>query len=198
MRRMRRFVLAGLCGVALALAGGPMGASAQQMEGLQVTSTSFGDGDYIPEVHVLGASAGLGCSGGNTSPQLAWSGAPDGTKSFAVTTFDPDAPTGSGFWHWVVVNIPPDVSELSAGAGTPPASGLPRGALQTRTDFGMPGYGGPCPPVGDHPHRYFFTVFAVGVDQLQQVTADTPAAVIGFMLHFNSLAKGEIEGLYKH
>jgi Raf kinase inhibitor-like YbhB/YbcL family protein len=127
---------------------------------------------------------------------LAWSGAPDGTKSFAVTAYDPDAPTGSGFWHWVVVNIPPDVSELPAGAGS--GQGLPGGALQTRTDFGTPAYGGPCPPMGDHPHRYIFTVFAVGADQLQQVTADTSAAVIGFMLHFNTLAKGELEGLYKH
>jgi Raf kinase inhibitor-like YbhB/YbcL family protein len=196
MRRMRRrFVLAGLCALALEVVGVPM-ASAQQMEELQVTSTSFGDGDYIPEVHVLGANAGIGCSGGNVSPQLAWSGAPDGTKSFAVTAFDPDAPTGSGFWHWVVVNIPPNVSELPAGAGS--GQGLPGGALQTRTDFGMPGYGGPCPPMGDHPHRYIFTVFAVGLDQLQQVTPDTSAAIIGFMLHFNTLAKGELEGLYKH
>jgi Raf kinase inhibitor-like YbhB/YbcL family protein len=191
----RRFVLAGLCALALEVVGVPM-ASAQQMEELQVTSTSFGDGDYIPEVHVLGANAGIGCSGGNVSPQLAWSGAPDGTKSFAVTAFDPDAPTGSGFWHWVVVNIPPNVSELPAGAGS--GQGLPGGALQTRTDFGMPGYGGPCPPMGDHPHRYIFTVFAVGLDQLQQVTPDTSAAIIGFMLHFNTLAKGELEGLYKH
>jgi Raf kinase inhibitor-like YbhB/YbcL family protein len=196
MRRMkRRFVLAGLCALALAVVGVPM-ASAQQMEELQVTSTSFGDGDYIPELHVLGANTGLGCSGGNVSPQLTWSGAPDGTKSFAVTAFDPDAPTGSGFWHWLVVNIPPDVSELPAGAGS--GQGLPGGALQTRTDFGTPAYGGPCPPMGDHPHRYIFTVFAVGVDQLQQVTPDTSAAIIGFMLHFNTLAKGEIQGFYKH
>jgi Raf kinase inhibitor-like YbhB/YbcL family protein len=196
MRGMkRRFVLAGLCALALEVVGAPM-ASAQQMDELQVTSTSFGDGDYIPELHVLGANTGLGCSGGNVSPQLAWSGAPDGTKSFAVTAFDPDAPTGSGFWHWVVVNIPPDVSELPAGAGS--GQGLPAGALQTRTDFGTPAYGGPCPPMGDHPHRYIFTVFAVGVDQLQQVAPDTSAAIIGFMLHFNTLAKGELEGLYKH
>jgi Raf kinase inhibitor-like YbhB/YbcL family protein len=196
MPRMRRFVFAALCAVALAVLGGPLGAGAQEMEKLEVTSTSFGDGDYMPEVHVLSASFGIGCAGGNVSPQLAWSGAPGGTKSFAITAFDPDAPTGSGFWHWLVVNIPPDVSELPAGAGS--GQGLPRGALQTRTDFGMPGYGGPCPPVGDHPHRYLFTVFAVGVDQLQQVTADTSAAIIGFMLHFNTLAKGEVEGLYKH
>jgi Raf kinase inhibitor-like YbhB/YbcL family protein len=118
------------------------------------------------------------------------------TKSFAVTCLDPDAPTGSGFWHWLVVNIPPNVTELAVDAGNPKAPQLPRGALQTRTDFGTPGYGGPCPPAGDHPHRYLFTVFAVGTDGLP-VTADTSAAVIGFQLHFNTLAKAAIMGLYR-
>jgi Raf kinase inhibitor-like YbhB/YbcL family protein len=115
-----------------------------------------------------------------------------------VTAYDPDAPTGSGFWHWLVVNIPPDVTDLPAGAGNPQGNSLPRGALQTRTDFGMPGYGGLCPPTGDHPHRYLFTVYAVGVPQLQQVAPDTSAAVVGFMLHFNTLDKAELMGLYKH
>ena len=164
---------------------------------MQVTSTSFRDGDYLAMDHVLSADYGFGCSGGNRSPHLAWSGAPEGTRSFAVTCYDPDAPTGSGFWHWVVVNIPASVSELPLDAGNPRGSGLPSGALQTRTDFGAPGYGGPCPPQGDHPHRYFFTVFAVGVDQLP-VTADTSAAVVGFQLHFNTLARAELVGLFKH
>ena len=100
----------------------------------------------------------------------------------------------SGFWHWLVVNIPPDVTELPAGAGS--AGGkLPAGALMTRTDYGAPGYGGPCPPEGDHPHRYLFTVFAVA-DQLE-VKADTSAAVVGFNLHFKTLAKAAIMGLFK-
>jgi Raf kinase inhibitor-like YbhB/YbcL family protein len=146
--------------------------------------------------HILSAAFGFGCEGDNQSPHLAWSGAPPGTKSFAVTCFDPDAPTGSGFWHWLVVNIPPGVTELALDAGNPQAPKLPSGTLQTRTDFGAPGYGGPCPPPGDHPHRYLFTVFAVGVDKLQ-VGADTSAAVIGFQLHFNTLAKAAIMGLYK-
>src|SRR5499427_10533437 len=160
-----------------------------------LSSDSFRDGDYIPAAHILSKDFGFGCDGGNMSPHLRWSGAPSETKSFAVTCFDPDAPTGSGFWHWVVVNIPPTVTELALDAGNPSAGKLPAGALQTRTDFGAPGYGGPAPPPGDHPHRYVFTVFATGLDKLP-VTADTSAAVIGFHLNFNTLAKAAIMGLY--
>jgi Raf kinase inhibitor-like YbhB/YbcL family protein len=162
----------------------------------KITSNSFRDGDYLGADHILSADYGFGCSGGNRSPHLAWSGAPAGTKSFAVTCFDPDAPTGSGFWHWLVVNISPDAKELSADAGNRNGVQLPKGALQTRTDFGAPGYGGPCPPAGDHPHRYFFTVFAVGADRLA-VQADTSAAIVGFQLNFNTLAKAAIVGLYR-
>ena len=161
-----------------------------------VRSNSLKDGDYLAQEHILSADYGFGCEGGNKSPHLAWSGAPAGTKSFAVTCFDPDAPTGSGFWHWLVINIPPDVTEVPLDAGNRSASKLPKGALATRTDFGAPGYGGPCPPAGDHPHRYLFTVFAVGSESLQ-ATADTSAAVIGFQLHFNTLARAAIMGLYK-
>jgi Raf kinase inhibitor-like YbhB/YbcL family protein len=161
-----------------------------------VRSNSFKDGDYLARTHILSADFGFGCEGNNQSPHLAWSGAPAATKSFAITCFDPDAPTGSGFWHWLVVNIPPNVSELPLDAGNPKTGKLPQAALQTRTDFGTPGYGGPCPPAGDHPHRYLFTLFAVGIDGLP-VTADTSAAVIGFQLHFNTLAKAAIMGLYR-
>jgi Raf kinase inhibitor-like YbhB/YbcL family protein len=161
-----------------------------------VRSDSFKDGDYLTKDHILSADYGFGCEGGNKSPHLAWSGAPTGTKSFAVTCFDPDAPTGSGFWHWLVVNVPPEVNELALDAGNPKVRKLPKEALQTRTDFGAPGYGGPCPPPGDHPHRYLFTVFAVGADSLP-VTADTSAATIGFELNFKTLAKAAIMGLYK-
>src|ERR1700676_3706672 len=160
-----------------------------------VTSNSFKDGDYLPGDFILSADFGFGCAGGNVSPHLAWVGAPAGTKSFAVTCYDPDAPTGSGFRHWLVVNIPASVTELAAGAGN--AGGkLPAGALMTRTDFANPGYGGPCPPEGDHPHRYLFTVFAVGADKLD-VKADTSAAVVGFNLHFKTLEKASIMGLFK-
>ncbi|HWM83643.1 MAG TPA: YbhB/YbcL family Raf kinase inhibitor-like protein [Pseudolabrys sp.] len=160
-----------------------------------VTSDSFKDGDYLKQDHVLSADFGFGCAGGNRSPHLKWSGAPAGTRSFAVTCYDPDAPTGSGFWHWVVVNIPPEVTELPLDAGNPASGKLPQGALQTRTDYGNAAYGGPCPPEGDHPHRYLFTVFAVG--ETLDVAADTSAAVIGFNLHFKTLAKAAIMGLYK-
>jgi Raf kinase inhibitor-like YbhB/YbcL family protein len=112
-----------------------------------------------------------------------------------VTCYDPDAPTGSGFWHWLMVDIPANVGELAEGVGG--ADGRPpAGALQTRTDFGAPGYGGPCPPEGDNPHRYLFTVFAVKLDKLG-VKADTSAVVVGFNLHFNTLAKAELMGLFK-
>jgi Raf kinase inhibitor-like YbhB/YbcL family protein len=161
--------------------------------GFVVTSTSFRDGDYLSLDHVLAEQYGFGCAGQNVSPQLSWSDAPAGTRSFAITCYDPDAPTGSGFWHWVVVNIPADVTSLPAGAS---GSGLPPGALETRTDFGKPGYGGPCPPEGDHPHRYLFTVHAVSVDALP-VEADTSAAVVGFQLNFNTLAKASLMGLSK-
>jgi Raf kinase inhibitor-like YbhB/YbcL family protein len=161
----------------------------------KLVSDSFKDGDYLGRDQILSAEFGFGCAGGNRSPHLKWSGGPAGARSFALICFDPDAPTGSGFWHWLVVNIPPDVGELPAGAGSGGGK-LPAGALQTRTDFGKPGYGGPCPPEGDHPHRYLFTVFAVAKEKLD-VTADTSAAVIGFNLHFATLEKASIMGLFK-
>ena len=164
---------------------------------LILTSSSFNDGDYLGEDHALSEAYGFGCAGGNKSPQLSWSGAPDGTQSYAITCFDPDAPTGSGCWHWVVVNIPASTTSLNLDAGNAAAGLLPAGALQTRTDFGAPGYGGPCPPQGDHPHRYLFNLHAVGVEALE-VGEDTSAAVIGFMLHFNTLGKAALMGLYKH
>jgi len=164
---------------------------------VQLTSTSFNDGDYLAMEHVLSADYGFGCNGSNRSPQLAWSGAPEGTKSFALTCFDPDAPTGSGFWHWVVANIPATVTELGLDAGARSGGNLPSGAIQVRNDTGAPGYAGPCPPQGDHPHRYVFTIFAVGVEQLQ-VSAETTPAVVGFQLHFNTLAQASLIGLFKH
>ena len=165
------------------------------MADFTLTSDSFKDGDYLANDHVLSEAFGFGCAGGNQSPHLAWTDPPAGTHSFALTCFDPDAPTGSGFWHWLVVNIPPDVRELGLGAGNE-GGPLPAGALQVRTDFGKPGYGGPCPPEGDHPHRYLFTLHAVSLAKLK-VTADTSAAVVGFQLNFNTVAKATLMGLYK-
>lgn len=163
---------------------------------LILTSASFNEGDMLGADHVLSEAYGFGCAGGNLSPQLAWSGAPSATQSFAVTCFDPDAPTGSGFWHWVVVNIPPTVTSLPLGAGDPARDLMPAGALEVRTDFGKPGYGGPCAPEGSNIHRYIFTVHAVGLKELP-VTADTSAAVVGFYLNFNTLEKASLIGLFR-
>ena len=157
---------------------------------LSVTSDDIDHGERLATAHVADI---MDAGGENVSPHLQWSGAPPETQSFAVTCFDPDAPTGSGFWHWVVVNIPANVSELKLDAGNPASGLLPKGALQTRTDFGKPGYGGPCPPEGLGAHRYQFTVFAVKQDALQ-VTADTSAAVIGFQLFFNTIEKAVLTG----
>ena len=112
-------------------------------QGFKLTSKEAPANSTIAAAQVF---KGFGCTGQNVSPSLSWSGAPAGTKSYALTMYDPDAPTGSGFWHWVVVNLPADTRELKLDAGNPKAGLLPKGALQTRTDFGAPGYGGPCPP----------------------------------------------------
>ncbi len=163
---------------------------------LILTSQSFNEGELLAAEQMLSEAFGFGCMGGNQSPQLSWSGAPEGTQSFAVTCFDPDAPTGSGFWHWVVANIPANVTSLPTGAGDPAAGMMPAGALEVRTDFGKPGYGGPCPPQGANIHRYIFTVHAVSLKELP-VTADTSAAIVGFYLNFNTLAKASLIGLFR-
>src|SRR5262245_47704456 len=138
---------------------------------------------------------GFGCTGKNVSPALKWSGAPAGTKSFALTVYDPDAPTGSGWWHWVVFNIPASATELPEGAGAPDGKGLPAGAVQGRTDFGAPGFGGACPPQGDKPHRYIFTVYALKTDKIE-VPADASAALVGFMINANKLGKASFQATY--
>ena len=130
---------------------------------------------------------GYGCSGGNLSPALQWSGAPANTRSFAVTVFDRDAP-GDGWWHWTVVNIPAGATGLAAGAGSPDGSRLPPGALQTTTDFGTPGYGGPCPPPGDPPHRYVFSVYALKTERLD-LAKDTSGAQADAVIKANALAR---------
>lgn len=159
---------------------------------MQVRSDDFKNGDYLNTRHLLSADYGFGSEGGNESPHLAWEDLPAGTRSIAVTCYDPDAPTGSGFWHWMMVNISPALKELPRNAGSRSAATLPVGALQIRTDYGRIEYGGPCPP--DGPHRYFFTVHALSVNSLP-VEASTPAALVGFQLNANSLAKATIIGL---
>ena len=137
---------------------------------------------------------GFGCTGKNLSPALFWSGAPAGTKSFAIMVHDPDAPTGSGFWHWIVYNIPADATSIPAEAGDVKKKGMPAGVVQGRTDYGTYGYGGPCPPPGK-PHHYHFRVFALKVPKLD-VPADATAALIGFNVNANKLAEADLVGLY--
>lgn len=138
---------------------------------------------------------GFGCTGKNISPELVWSNAPEGTKSFALTVYDPDAPTGSGWWHWVVYNLPANSSKITAGAGTTDGKKLPAGSLQGRTDFGATGFGGACPPVGDKPHRYIFTLHALKTDKLD-VPADATAALIGYMINANRIDKTSFTAYY--
>jgi Raf kinase inhibitor-like YbhB/YbcL family protein len=138
---------------------------------------------------------GFGCSGENKSPALKWSGAPQGTQSFAVTAYDPDAPTGSGWWHWIVINIPADVTGLPGNAGAVNSTTLPPGAVQGRSDYGVNAWGGVCPPQGDKPHRYIFTVYALKTEKLD-VPADATAALIGYMIQGNSLGQASFTAKY--
>lgn len=134
-------------------------------------------------------ASSFGCSGDNVSPELSWENAPAGTQAFAVTIYDKDAPTGSGFWHWVVYNIPPTINELKADAGNFSQKNLPAGAVNGANDAGAPGYVGACPPPGA-PHEYLITVYALK----SKLTLDksASAAYIGFMLSANTLAKASI------
>ncbi|WP_317929051.1 YbhB/YbcL family Raf kinase inhibitor-like protein [Halioxenophilus sp. WMMB6] len=138
---------------------------------------------------------GFGCSGENVSPDLTWTPGPEGTKSYAVTVYDPDAPTGSGWWHWVVYDIPADVTALAKGAGVLDSEALPAGTKQARTDFGSHAFGGACPPAGDKPHRYVFTVFALKTETLG-VPDDATAALIGFMINANTLGSSSFTAFY--
>jgi hypothetical protein len=176
-----------------ALAAGVALAGAAQAQKFTLSSSDFKRGDTIAAEQVFN---GFGCTGQNVSPALKWSGAPKGTKSYALLVHDPDAPTGgAGWWHWVVVNIPATATALAKGAGKADGSGLPAGAAQVATDFGAPGWGGPCPPVGDKPHRYHFTLHALKVERLELPQGAT-ASLAGFMANANSLGRATLTGRY--
>lgn len=172
--------------------------------GLQLLAlAAFGQNTFTLKSDDLGGEAsitqefnGFGCTGDNQSPQLSWSNAPEGTKSFAITMYDPDAPTGSGWWHWVVFDIPADVTELVANTGNIDLKLSPKGAIQSINDYGMKGYGGPCPPKGHGLHQYMITVYALKTETLG-LTAETNAAVVGYYLWNNTLAKASMVAYYQ-
>jgi Raf kinase inhibitor-like YbhB/YbcL family protein len=160
-----------------------------EKSGIIVKSSSFANGSSIPSKHIFN---GFGCSGDNISPQLSWSNIPPETKGFAITAYDPDAPSGSGWWHWSVVNIP--TTTLSIPEGVDFGLISPK-ISQGKTDFGTSGFSGPCPPPNG-PHRYIFTVFAMKVDHLPIDGTEMPAYV-GFLIHANKISSGEIIGIYE-
>ena len=161
-----------------------------QVASFEVTSADVTDGAGLNNPQVSGV---MGAGGEDTSPQLSWTGAPEGTQSYAVTVYDPDAPTASGFWHWAVFNIPADVTELAANASK---DGLPAGAVQLDNDARMPGYVGAAPPAGHGTHHYWVVVHAVDVPSLDIPEQATPA-FLGFNLFSHTLGRATIVGTYE-
>jgi len=172
--------------------GGLLGLCMQSSMALELLSPDVSDHMRMTKQQEY---QGFGCDGENVSPALKWKDVPPGTKSFALTVYDPDAPTGSGWWHWVVFNISKDVRQLPKNAGNAKRKLLPPQAVQSRTDFGTPGYGGPCPPKGHGIHHYRFTLYALDVEKLPQ-GKDAPAAQVGFSINQHKLAESTITGLY--
>lgn len=159
----------------------------------ELTSADFEPGGAIPDQAVFD---GFGCTGGNVSPALAWADPPEGTESFALMVHDPDAPTGgAGFWHWIVLDIPATATELPQGAGAADGSAMPEGAQQIANDYGIAGWGGPCPPEADDAHRYDFTLYALPTAQLE-VPEGASKAVIGFLVNANALDTATLQGTY--
>jgi Raf kinase inhibitor-like YbhB/YbcL family protein len=173
---------------AVLLAGG----SAFAQSAFKLTSTDVAEGAAIKAEQTFN---GFGCSGANVSPALSWTGVPAGTKSLALIVHDPDAPTGvGGFTHWIVYNIPATATGLPKGAGSKGGT-LPAGAMQAATSFGAPGYGGPCPPAGDKPHRYVFTLYALKTDKVD-LPPDSTQALAGFTINGSKLATATLTALY--
>ena len=161
-------------------------------DGFTLESASFGSNATLPTKAVYNRG---GCNGGNVSPELHWSGAPADTKSFAVTLFDPDARSGAGFWHWLVFDINARTTSLEPGAGAAIGSNTPPGSVSAKNDFGDTGYSGPCPPRGDKPHRYVFTVYALRNERLG-LGPDADAAAVKRALEENTLLSTSVQGLY--
>ncbi|MCE1186176.1 MAG: YbhB/YbcL family Raf kinase inhibitor-like protein [Rhodocyclales bacterium] len=159
---------------------------------MQLQAPELSPGGRLPPAQVY---QGFGCEGGNQSPALHWNGAPQGTRSFALTVYDPDAPTGSGWWHWIVYDLPASTQQLPADAGKASAPQLPTGARMGPNDYGSASFGGACPPPGDKPHRYIFTLHALDVEQLA-LPAKPSAALIGYMIKAHSLGEARLEALY--
>jgi Raf kinase inhibitor-like YbhB/YbcL family protein len=178
----------------IAITGTLMVASATAFAaGFELTSPDLAKGKAIPETFAFN---GFGCTGENVSPALSWKNAPAGTKSFAVTVHDPDAKTGvGGFRHWIVVNLPASAKGIARGASKVGSSTLPEGGEQITTDFGTLGWGGPCPPKGDGPHHYQFTVYALKVDKLE-LPPNATAGLAGFMANMNSIGKASFTSTY--
>jgi len=159
-------------------------------------SFTLSSGSLGGEATITEVFNGFGCTGNNQSPQLSWENAPEGTKSFAITMYDPDAPTGSGWWHWLVFDIPENVKEIASNAGNTALDLMPAGVIQSITDYGTNGYGGPCPPEGHGLHQYIITVHALKTDKLG-LDENTNPAVVGYYLWNNTLAKASIVTYYK-
>lgn len=160
---------------------------------LSLSSEDISEGKFMSKAQEF---KGFGCSGGDVSPHLKWSGVPKGTKSFAMTAYDPDAPTGSGWWHWQVVNIPKTVMELARGAGSTQKNVTPVGSMQTVNDYGSRGFGGACPPSGHGVHRYRFTIHALSVEKLA-LPDNASAALAGYMINANTIESSTIVPLYE-
>jgi Raf kinase inhibitor-like YbhB/YbcL family protein len=164
-----------------------------EVSSFTLTSSDMADNQPLDIKH---ASGRMGAGGHDVSPQLSWSGFPEGTRSFAVTVYDPDAPTASGFWHWAVFNIPADTTSIPSGAGTEDGAGLPEGAVQLKNDGGFPGFVGAAPPAGHGPHHYHVVVHAVDVEQLD-IPAEASNAYLGFNLFSHTLGRARIVGTYE-
>jgi Raf kinase inhibitor-like YbhB/YbcL family protein len=163
--------------------------SCHQSHALSIKSTDIAAGSKWPRKHIFDS---FGCTGKNISPQIAWSDLPEGTKSLAFTIYDPDAPTGSGWWHWLVVNIPITYKELPTNFGAQDNFKLADGILQIRNDFGFNKFGGSCPPKGDKPHKYIFTIYALKTDKIDLESTAT-AAFAGYSINQNVIAKASFE-----